>query len=298
MGALATDVLEQDVKRRLRPAVLYLFMLLASLYAFALYAPEVWQRLGAVALCAGLAFAVWQKFRDGAPYLLDPDARPPKRIGLAHGMVATLVFFTLQFLFMQATLAVDGVRESTAILVGYAVAGILLLVVAIPTYYALSDRELDALPREAPPWGVLRSLTAGIGVGTVIAVIGCGWVVLVHSVEPFRSWHESVKSHDLTILQDRIQLLILAVVFAPVTEEVLFRRLIFGTMRRSVGFVPAALLSATMFTLVHHPISMLPVFVIGLATAWIYERTGRLAAPIFVHVVYNALVVGANIALS
>jgi membrane protease YdiL (CAAX protease family) len=34
------------------------------------------------------------------------------------------------------------------------------------------------------------------------------------------------------------------------------------------------------------------VFVLGLCTAWVYDRTRALLAPVLVHAVYNAFVIG------
>jgi membrane protease YdiL (CAAX protease family) len=45
---------------------------------------------------------------------------------------------------------------------------------------------------------------------------------------------------------------------------------------------------------VHPPISMLPVFVVGLCTAWTYERSKTLLAPMLVHAVYNAAMIAAQ----
>ena len=46
--------------------------------------------------------------------------------------------------------------------------------------------------------------------------------------------------------------------------------------------------SAAVFAVVHPPISMLPVFVLGVATALSFERTRLLLVPMIVHAVYNA----------
>ena len=68
MGMLATDPLEVEVKRRIRPGMIYLYMILASLYGYALYAPSTWARLGQIVLSSLLAYALWQKVRDRAPF--------------------------------------------------------------------------------------------------------------------------------------------------------------------------------------------------------------------------------------
>jgi ABC-2 type transport system permease protein len=87
-------------------------------------------------------------------------------------------------------------------------------------------------------------------------------------------------------------LLLLTVVAAPLCEEFIFRGLIFGGLRRSMGLAPAMLMSAALFAIVHPPASTVPVFVLGLGTAFVYDRTRSLLGPMLVHAVYNAMVVG------
>jgi ABC-2 type transport system permease protein len=84
----------------------------------------------------------------------------------------------------------------------------------------------------------------------------------------------------------------LAIVAAPVFEEFIFRGLIFGGLRRSLGPLAATLASAAIFAVVHPPASVLPVFVMGACAALIYERTRMLAAPMAVHAIYNAAILG------
>jgi membrane protease YdiL (CAAX protease family) len=54
-------------------------------------------------------------------------------------------------------------------------------------------------------------------------------------------------------------------------------------------------MSAALFAIVHPPLSMLPVFGLGLCTAFAYERSKGLAAPMLVHAIYNAVVLGYQI---
>ncbi len=82
-----------------------------------------------------------------------------------------------------------------------------------------------------------------------------------------------------------------AVFVAPVFEELVFRGFLFGYLRRRLPAVPAMVLSAVAFTMMHLPISVWPpIFLLGLFLAWIYERTGSLVASIGVHFCHNAAV--------
>ena len=90
---------------------------------------------------------------------------------------------------------------------------------------------------------------------------------------------------------------ILAVVVAPVTEELFFRGILFRTLRDRHGFWPGAILSALLFGTVHYVpdqwqssvlLQTTMVFT-GLGLAWIYERRGSLVANIAAHTAFNVI---------
>lgn len=82
------------------------------------------------------------------------------------------------------------------------------------------------------------------------------------------------------------------VVFAPILEELVFRGLLFGTLRRRFSWPVAATASAGMFAVAHGYgiVGLLSVFWSGLLWAWIYERTGSLLPNMLAHAVNNLLV--------
>jgi membrane protease YdiL (CAAX protease family) len=67
--------------------------------------------------------------------------------------------------------------------------------------------------------------------------------------------------------------------------------LIFKGLQRSTGPTLAALGSAALFALIHPPISVIPVFGLGIAAALSFRRSGFLLAPIITHAVYNTCVI-------
>ena len=82
------------------------------------------------------------------------------------------------------------------------------------------------------------------------------------------------------------------VVFAPIFEEFAFRGLLFAMLRRRFEFLPAALISASLFALAHgySLIGFLSVFWSGFLWAWIYERTGSLIPGMVAHATNNLFV--------
>jgi membrane protease YdiL (CAAX protease family) len=77
------------------------------------------------------------------------------------------------------------------------------------------------------------------------------------------------------------------VVLIPLCEELAFRGMLYGGLRRLVPPAAAMITSALVFALLHEAVVMLPVAGLGLLLAWAYERTGRLLVPCVIHVLHN-----------
>ena len=102
-------------------------------------------------------------------------------------------------------------------------------------------------------------------------------------------------------IEDAPHMTLLIVIFlAPFVEEVLFRGLVFGNLRRksaAVGYLVSCLLFALLhvwqFAVVNRDITyfllMLQYLVPGLVLAWVYDRTGTLWTSIGLHAAANAL---------
>ena len=85
-------------------------------------------------------------------------------------------------------------------------------------------------------------------------------------------------------------LILAGVVLAPVGEEVLFRGLVFGWLRARWGPWCAAIASSLLFAGVHFAMTpLLPLFVVGMALAYVYARTGSLYFPVLFHALFNGV---------
>ena len=85
---------------------------------------------------------------------------------------------------------------------------------------------------------------------------------------------------------------LVAVVMAPVFEEILFRGFLFRGLANSLGWVWGAVISASVFGAAHlQPDVFLPLAVLGFILAWAYHRTGSLWTTITMHALFNAIAV-------
>ncbi len=84
-------------------------------------------------------------------------------------------------------------------------------------------------------------------------------------------------------------------VFAPVFEEIVFRGVLFGSLRRKFGFGVSAVLSASVFAVAHGygVLGFVSVLLSGVIWAWGYEKTGSLLPGMVAHVTNNLLVCSA-----
>lgn len=86
-----------------------------------------------------------------------------------------------------------------------------------------------------------------------------------------------------------VSIVLMAVVVAPLAEELLFRGLVQSTIRSWVGRPWAAVgLTSVFFAVIHQNVEHWPaLFVLGAGMGYAYERSGSLWQPILIHVLFN-----------
>jgi membrane protease YdiL (CAAX protease family) len=85
---------------------------------------------------------------------------------------------------------------------------------------------------------------------------------------------------------------LVAVVMAPLFEEVVFRGFLFRGFANSWGWVWGAVVSSAIFGIAHLQLDVfVPLAALGFALAWVYRRTGSLWTCIAMHAIFNAVAV-------
>lgn len=95
-------------------------------------------------------------------------------------------------------------------------------------------------------------------------------------------------AQDISITQFLL-LGLLAIVLAPITEEILFRGCLYRFLKGKFPLLLAQLSTAFLFALVHNNLnSFLPLVLIGFVLVRIYESSGSIRQAMFFHAFFNA----------
>ncbi|MGH2401977.1 MAG: CPBP family glutamic-type intramembrane protease [Candidatus Limnocylindria bacterium] len=143
----------------------------------------------------------------------------------------------------------------------------------------LPGRDAGGAIRSGLGWGVLAWL------GATLVSAGVVWLLESFGFEP-----EPQAAEQAIALVDPWLVVLSIVILAPIAEEVFFRGVVFNAWLREGGRKWAFIGSSILFAVIHiSVVALVPIFLLGLALAWIYERTGNLLAPIAMHATVNGI---------
>ena len=258
------------------------------------------------------AAAMWENFRARLPFLFDPwSEKVPPPPTLMHAMIAISVLVEGGAVLTGICLAVFSYLGDGAIAVSQAIAfGAVATLVSLVVSVMLESRGVPPKKvwcwttenrpnHKRPSWWsgdgkrdrrFFASLGIGVLSGLLFALVAKGYVLLLSQFGTFSEMFRNAQEQMETVPHLRLSYAIMAIVFASFAEEFLFRGLLFRALDREWGGWRAIVGSAAFFAIYHQPLAWLPVFLVGLATAFVFKKTGRLAAAVVVHMVYNAVV--------
>jgi uncharacterized protein len=238
---------------------------------------------------------LWRRLRGWQPPVGDARLPPPWTLGAglaalirggALGALALLVLFVGHRWIIEEPLLAEVLDQPLIYLPVLILARQSLLAPA-----GLGFVAAFGLSPRAGGWRPLLEATlvliaAGILTDTTIGVVGDRLGLASHWAE----WFDAELAWGTA---DGVAVTVLgAVVFAPIFEELIFRGLLYGSLRARLSWQMAAVTSALIFGLAHGYglAGFASVLVSGLLWAWVYERTGSLLPCIAAHVVNNAAV--------
>ncbi|MBC1333875.1 CPBP family intramembrane metalloprotease [Listeria booriae] len=141
-----------------------------------------------------------------------------------------------------------------------------------------------------------QSQPASVGVSVIYAVLGfvallIGQYIAIAIMSMFGVGGASQNTEMLGELARAVPLMIVFTsVLAPILEEIVFRKIIYGGLASGMNIHVAAVISSLFFGLMHMDLAYLLVyFVIGLILCYMYTKTKRIAVPIAAHMLMNVI---------
>jgi len=96
----------------------------------------------------------------------------------------------------------------------------------------------------------------------------------------------------LTIIETFPLAIIVTSIIGPILEEIVFRKIIFGSLHNRYNFFISALISSVIFAAAHMEFQHILLYsAMGFTFAFLYVKTKSIFVPIFAHVSMNTLVV-------
>ncbi len=100
----------------------------------------------------------------------------------------------------------------------------------------------------------------------------------------------------IEIIEANMLFILMPIVFAPIFEELIFRKIFFGQLYKRMNFFWAALLSSLLFSVLHIDFTYTLTYVaMGFAFSYLYVKTKRIIVPMIAHAAMNTTAVLVNL---
>ncbi len=159
---------------------------------------------------------------------------------------------------------------------------IVLLILRKSTYKNSIEQQTPVSIRSATTWSFL---------GVFMAFFAQYAAIVVETMLGIKQGSENTQ--NIIELVQGVPLVILSVaIFGPILEEIVFRKIIFGSLYNRMPFFFAALISSLIFSIAHTELEHTILYAaMGFTFAFLYVKTKRIIVPIIAHVSMNTFVV-------
>lgn len=184
-----------------------------------------------------------------------------------------------------------GVDRATAVLTIVVSTLVEAVFLIAPLYYAIKSRPDGASPRSGLRTLGLRG--AVFGRAAILFIVGAGVIYgfgFLYDLLHVHTNADTLRQQALRAPDTTLASLLVAIVVAPVCEEIFFRGFLLPGLARVMPVWAAVVASALVFGLAHADLgSFVPLVVIGLVVGVLRWRTGSLWPGIALHALNNAV---------
>lgn len=218
--------------------------------------------------------------------------------------VVAMIYMLVYLLISQFSLSADileqfsDVETLTRIMYEqYPIISVLYALILIPVYlfYLAMRRRRDsqslltASPASVYLWPSIAVIIGAMGLTNL-------WFMLLTYLAESNRWLDQLltdyanESQAFSIDSGYLWLTLGIVIMAPIAEELLFRGIIQGELRRVMPEWLAVVIQAVLFAAFHmQPVQMTYVIIPGLLLGFAYAWSGSIYIPIIMHIIFNFL---------
>lgn len=228
---------------------------------------------------------------------------------VATALVVFLLSQIIAAFFVQLILGIIHPNQSSAslidstaaqffyILLAEALAVFLVFKILKSQKQSLKSIGLGRLPKGAD---IVKAL---LGFAAFFALIILVNIILNNIFPELQNQKQDIGFNTINSSFDRILAFISLVILVPIGEEVLFRGYLYTGLRTRLKFIPAMLITSTLFGIPHLLTgkagaliwaAVVNTFVLSLVLVYLREKTGVLYASILVHALNNLIAFGVN----
>lgn len=126
--------------------------------------------------------------------------------------------------------------------------------------------------------------------GVFLAIFAQSIAVMIEQQLGIKAESENTQE-ILSIIRQVPLMIMISSIIGPILEEIIFRKIIFGSLYKRFNFFISALLSSVIFGLAHMEfVHLLLYSAMGFTFAFLYVKTKRILVPIIAHISMNTLV--------
>lgn len=201
-----------------------------------------------------------------------------------HYIISNILYISMSRLLFD-TLHLSETRVKEFYYLGEILIYILLVVIFFAIYKFTTGRYREEIKVAVNFKDIGKSIVTGFGVAGMICII----VEISGLIPALQKSVELVKSKGVSE-SNLFGTIAVSAILAPIIEEILFRGIVFKSLKKVIPVWTAIIVSSVLFGIYHmNIVSVIYASCMGIVAAIIYERKNNLIFPIFVHIGNNFL---------
>jgi membrane protease YdiL (CAAX protease family) len=276
IGILGLDPSETNQAQRVGPLYTNLYMYLCAFYASGLYVDSYYVKIYIAILVVTIAFGIIIKTKHVMRYYLDRSITS-NELTFFESILFIFFYISILTIVQMVAFAIDNTNQYI-FLSGIISSGILLVVLI---FSAKNYPELKRIGVELIQFSKTNLISFKLYFYLLLSLTIA--YIYMFCLKKWNLFEINNTKPEVFILQFGLY----AIFLAPLVEEILFRRILFETMKRYFSPLSAVLYSSCLFAFAHPPSSFLPVFCLGCLSASLYHSNKSIHQSILLHTFYN-----------